>query len=208
VAAIDRFATTQQQMSRSGPSITVTTPSPGLFVRLLAVAMAPAMVGIMGVDLRLRGEEGVLFHGFVDWTAHLLTALIIFAAIRALGFPVNWMMAAFGAVIADADYLMIREGLMHHAGDSSRGVLHTVGPALALIAIGLVIPPARVFFVTLGIAMMTHILRDSATADTSFLWPLTDHIFHLRYTLYLAILAGFTVIATGIVALEGRPLRE
>jgi hypothetical protein len=208
VAAIERPPTTHLPTSRPGTSITVNLAAPELLVRLLAVLMAPAMVGIMGVDLRLRGSEGMLVHGGVDWTAHLLTALIIFAAIRALGFPVNWLMAAFGSVVVDADYLLMHEGMMGHAGNVGRGILHTPGPALALIVIGLLVPPARVFFLSLGIGMLTHILRDSATAETALLWPLSDRVFHLRYILYLTILAAFTVVATGIVALGARPLRD
>ena len=45
-----------------------------------------------------------------------------------------------------------------------------------------------------------------ATA-TAFLWPLDDHAFHLRYSMYLAILVGFTLVTTGIVALGARPLK-
>jgi hypothetical protein len=208
VAAIDHYVTTERPMTDRRPSITVTVPPSEIAVRLLAMLMAPAMVIIMGVDLRLRGEEGLLFHAMVDWSAHILTALVIFAAIRALGFPVNWVMVCFGAIIADADYLLIREGYMHHLGDSSRGLLHTLVPALGLIAIGLVIPPLRVFLLSLGIAMLTHVLRDSATAQTAWLWPLDDQTFHLRYSFYLAILLGFTLVTTGIVALGARPLRE
>ncbi len=208
MAVIDHFLASPQPMTDRRPSITLTVPPPEIVVRLLAMLMAPAMVVIMGVDLRLRGAEGLLHHAIVDWSAHILTALVILGAIRAVGFPVYWPMALFGAVIADADYLMIREGTMEQLGDSSRGVLHTLGPALAVIAIGLAIRPLRVFLLSLGIAMLTHILRDSATANTAFLWPLDDHVFHLRYSLYLAILVAFTLVTTGIVALGARPLRE
>jgi hypothetical protein len=195
-------------MTEPRPSITVTVPTPEIVVRLLAMLMAPAMVVIMGVDLRLRGREEILTHGIVDETAHILTALVIFSAIRAVGFPVNWPMVLFGAVIADADYLMIGEGMMEQLGDSSRGWLHTAGPALGVILVGLAIPPLRVFLLSLGIAMLTHIMRDSATAETAWLWPVNDHVFHLRYSFYLAILVAFGLITTGIVALGARPLRK
>jgi hypothetical protein len=208
VAAIDRLFTSQRSTTDRRPSITVTVPPSEIAVRLLAMLMAPAMVLIMGIDLRLRGSEDILTHGIVDETAHLLTALVIFSAIRALGFPVNWPMALFGAIVADVDYLLIREGLMDHVGDTSRGLLHTLGPALGVIAIGLAVPPLRVVLLSLGVGMLTHVLRDSATASTSLLWPLSDHAFHLRYSVYLAVLIGFTLITTGIVALGARPLRE
>lgn len=208
MAAIDRRFTSHQPMTDRRPSITVTVPPSEIVVRLLAMLMAPAMVIIMGVDLRLRGSEEVLVHGIVDETAHILTALVIVSAIRAVGFPVNWPMVLFGAVIADADYLMIRDGMMHELGDSSRGWLHTAGPALGVILVGLAIPPLRVFLLSLGIAMLTHILRDSATARTAWLWPIDDQSFHLRYSYYLAILVAFSLVTTGIVALGARPLRE
>lgn len=208
MATIDRIFTSEPQMTDRRPSITVTVPPSEVAVRLLAMLMAPAMVIIMGVDLRLRGEEGLLYHAMVDWSAHVLTAVVILSAIRALGFPVNWVMVGFGAIIADVDYLMIREGMASQLGDSSRGVLHTVAPAVGLIAVGLVIPPLRVFLLSLGIAMLTHVLRDSATAETAWLWPLDDHVFHLRYSWYLTILVVCTLVTTGIVALGARPLRE
>lgn len=200
--------TTHVPFARSGVSVTINVPPPSWVVRLLSVSMAPAMAVIMGVDLRIRGSERILIHGIADEVAHVLTALVVFAAIRALGFPVNWVMAAFGAVVCDADYLLMWDHLMPQVGDSSRGVLHTVGPALALVLLGLVFPPGRVFFVSLGIGMLTHIMRDSATAATAPIWPISMHVYHLRYSLYLAVLAMFTAVATGVVALNYHPQRS
>jgi hypothetical protein len=189
---------------RSGPALTVAVPPPSASVRLLAVAMAPALAAMVAIDLRIRGSEGLLLHGIADATAHLLTALIIFAAIRALGFRVSWVMAAMGAVVADFDYLLIRLDLVESLGDSSRGLLHTPGPALGLILLGLIFPWGRTFVISLGIGMLTHIFRDSATAATAAMWPLSDDIFHLRYSLYLILLAMCTTIVTGAVALYKR----
>jgi hypothetical protein len=72
---------------------------------------------------------------------------------------------------------------------------------LVILLIGLLVPAGRVLLLSLGLGMLTHVLRDSATASTAFLWPISDHAFHLRYSLYLAVLIGFTVIASGVVAL-------
>lgn len=184
-------------------TISISIQSPPPFVRMLCVAMAPAMAIIMGIDLRIRGAEEILTHGMADEVAHLLTALIVLSAVRSLGFRVNWFAVAVGATAIDIEYLLIRSGVLERVvEDNYRGVTHTLFPALGIILLGLVLPPLRVFLVSLGLAMLTHVVRDSATSESPLLWPLSDQIFHLRYSAYLAILAAFTIVTTGVVALS------
>lgn len=181
-------------------------PPPTPQVRFLSITMAPAMAVIMGIDLRLRGAEELLVHGLVDEVAHLLTALIVLSAFRAVGMPVHWLAVAIGAVAIDIEYLLIRADVLAPVvEDSYRGVAHTLGPALAVILVGLAIPPLRIVLVSLGLAMLTHVVRDTATSESALFWPLSDQVMHLRYSGYLAIMAAFTVVTTGVVALTRDP---
>lgn len=184
--------------------------------RWLAVAVAPAMGIIVVIDLRFRGNEWVLtqgidphlrgwvellLRGMADEIAHLLTALVIVAAIRVAGIPVNWIAAAIGAVVIDLEYLLLLQNITEALAGSQRGFAHTLGPALGMILLGLIVAPARTGLISLGIGMLTHLLRDSATASAPLLWPLRDRAFHLHYAAYLTILVACTVA----VALNTHP---
>jgi hypothetical protein len=174
-------------------------------VLLLAIAMAPAMAIIMGIDLRIRGAEEILVHGIADEIAHVLTALIMLSALRAVGFRVSWIAVAIGAVAPDVEYLLYRRDMLETIGDGSRGLLHTAVPGLALVLVGLILPPLRPFLVSLGLALLTHVIRDAATSAVPAMWPLTDAYYHLRYSVFLAILAVCATVTTGLAVLGPRP---
>ncbi len=173
-------------------------------VRLLSVGMAPAMAVIMGVDLRIRGSEEILVHGVADEIAHLLTALVMLAALRAVGMCVNWPVVAVGAVIPDIEHISAMAGQLAAIGTTGRGVMHTLVPGAMVVAVGLLISPLRVFLLSLGLAMLSHVLRDAATSAVPALWPHTIGAYHLRYAYFLAMLAGCATITTGVVALTAR----
>lgn len=177
------------------------SPSPSS-VRLLSIAMAPALAIIMGIDLRIRGAEEILVHGFADEIAHLLSALIMLSAVRAVGFRLSWVAVAIGAVAPDIEYVLSRLDMTAPIGDSSRGVMHTLVPGAGILLLGLMLPPLRVFLVSLGLALLTHVVRDAATSSVPALWPLTDEYFHLRYAFFLTMVAICATITTGIVAVQ------
>lgn len=172
---------------------------------LLSVAMAPALAIVMGIDLRIRGAEQVLVHGIADEIAHLLTATIMLSAVWALGLRVNWFVVALGAVLPDIEYITRYLDVAEGFGDGSRGIMHTLVPGAVLAALGLLVwpvwRPLRVLLISLGLALLTHVVRDSATSAIPLLWPLQEQPFHLRYSVFLAILAVCATITTGSVAL-------
>ena len=176
-------------------------------VRFLSILMAPALAIIMGIDLRIRGAEEILVHGFADEIAHVLTALIILSAVRAIGVRIFWPVVLVGAVLPDVEYLFFRMDihLFDIVAEGSRGALHTLAPGAAVVALGLVLPPLRVFLVSLGLAMLTHPVRDAATSSAPMLWPLIPEAYHLRYSFFLAILAICAIITAGMVALAPIP---
>ena len=189
-------------------SIIVTISSPTWLLRGLAVLMAPAMVVIMGIDLRIRGQERLLIHGTADEIAHVLTAVVMLSALYALGRNVSWVAGLLGAIAIDVDHLLIPEGRIDAIANTSRSALHTLGPALAVLAIGTVIWPMRAWFWSFGFGMLTHLFRDSATSELPLAWPLGDDSFHLRYSLYLTIMVACTIVTAGVVALGARPMRS
>ena len=177
---------------------------PPVAVRLLSVVMAPAMAVIMGVDLRIRGSEEILVHGIADELAHLLTALVILSALQAVGMRVLWPAVMVGATIPDIEHILAQAHRLDAIGSTGRGVLHTLVPGVVLVSVGLLLPPLRTFFMSLGLAMLTHVVRDAATSAVPALWPHADAAYHLRYALFLAMLAGCASITTGAVALAAR----
>ena len=170
--------------------------------------MAPALAIIMGIDLRIRGAEEILVHGVADEIAHLLTALIMLSIVRAIGFRVSWVAVAIGAMAPDVEYALSRLDMTAPIGDASRGVMHTLVPGVAMVLLGLLLPPLRLFLVSLGLALLTHAVRDAATSSVPALWPLSVEYFHLRYSLFLAILAICATVTTGAVALHFRTVDE
>ena len=164
--------------------------------------MAPTLAIIMGIDLRIRGAEKLLIHGVADEIAHLLTAMIMLSTVRAIGLRVSWIAGAMGAMAPDVEYALSRLDITAPIGDASRGVMHTLVPGVALVLLGLMTPPLRLFFVSLGIALLTHTVRDAATSSVPALWPLSVEYFHLRYSFFLAMLAACATVTTGAVALH------
>ncbi len=186
-------------------TISIETP-PTLTQRILAVAMAPAMVTIMGIDLRIRDQQRLLIHGIADEIAHVLTAVVVLAAIHALGFRISWIAGGIGGMLPDIDHILLWTGLADPVTDIDRGFMHTLGPTLAVLLLGVAVPPLRLFLVSLGLGMLTHVIRDSATSELPLFWPVSDEIVHLRYSLYLTFMVLCTIVAAGIVAL-GMPRR-
>jgi hypothetical protein len=82
--------------------------------------------------------------------------------------------------------------------------MHTLVPGALVIAASLIIPPLRVFLLSLGLAMITHVVRDAATSAVPALWPHAIGDYHLRYVYFLALLAGCATVTTGVVALAAR----
>ena len=186
-------------------SVTISIASPTWLLRGLSMLMAPAMVIIMGIDLRIRGQERILIHGIADEIAHVLTAIVMLSVLYALGWPVRWIAGILGAVAIDIDHFLVPEGYLHMIANTNRSALHTVGPALVVLVVGLVAWPLRTWFWSFGLAMLTHLLRDATTSELPLAWPVGDDLIHLRYSLYLTILVACTLVTTGVVALGARP---
>jgi hypothetical protein len=189
-------------------SVTISISSPTWLLRGLAMLMAPAMVVIMGIDLRIRGQERLLIHGIADEIAHVLTAVVMLSVFYAIGFRVNWIAAMIGGMLLDADYVLQMEDVVESVAGTGRGAIHTIGPTLAVLVVGALIPPLRTLLLSLGIGMLSHLIRDSATAATPLMWPVSDYLFHLRYSLYLTFMVACTLVTTGVVALGARPWRR
>src|SRR5690606_31206736 len=149
-------------------------PPPSML--MLSVAMAPALAIVMGIDLRIRGAEEILVHGIADEIAHLLTAIIMLSAVHAVGMRVNWVAVAMGAVGPDIEYAVRFFDVAEGFGDGSRGIMHTLVPGSALVVLGLffwpVSAPLRIFCISLGLALLSHVIRDSATSAIPLLWPM------------------------------------
>lgn len=124
------------------------------------------------------------------------------SAVRAIGFRVSWIAVAIGAMAPgieyalsrfdmidtvgvmapDIDYLRSRLDTLQTIGDGSRGVVHTLMSGTEILLLGLIVPPLMVFLVSMGLALLTHAVRDAATSSVPALWPLSEEYVHLRYS--------------------------
>ncbi len=76
----------------------------------MGMLLVAAIVGIVAIDLWIRGSETLLIHGIADEIAHLLTAVVCVEAFRVLGTPIRWPAALIGAVVLDLDHIPLIYG--------------------------------------------------------------------------------------------------
>ena len=166
--------------------------------------MALALILIIGIDAQVRGDESLLVHGLADEVAHLLTAIICLAAVRAMGVPVHWLPGIIGGVIIDLDHIPLLLDLVSPVPGSSRPESHSLASVAVVLAVGLVVPQWRAATWSMGYGMVTHLFRDTATGSTPLWWPAVATPVHLRYSLYLLVL----VVLAAIAAVSARPPRQ
>jgi hypothetical protein len=171
--------------------------------------MTPAMVLIMGIDSQIRGSESLLIHGLADAVAHLMTTLICLAALRTVGIPVHWFAGLVGAVVLDLDHLPLLLHLVEPVAGSSRPGTHSLAAVAPILFIGLIVSPWRFVLWSLGLGILTHLVRDAATGFVPLGWPLSNQPVHLRYSIYLLLLVTLATVTTVVAVIRSQqPHRE
>jgi len=191
----------------------------GLF-RWIARQAAKRPVGILlaayafGTDWRIAWH-GLNFtlRGMIDEPAHLATALVVLGAItrfrgRAPSPKFGWTMLAC-SVLIDLDHLPAEFGTNTLTNGTPRPYTHALWTVIVLtlawasaryVAVRKErLRPATAELVLAGAAwgVAAHFLRDIATAQMSFWWPLTDIAVQVPYWWYVTAL--LVIIALGPV---------
>jgi inner membrane protein len=169
---------------------------PALLVILSGCA---ALLVIVLIDTWLGGGERSLPQRAVsDESAHLLTAVLLLAALP-VALPVRFFVGALiGVVAIDLDHLPLIIGSDVLTQQTNRPFTHAL-LTIAIVA-GLSLPlPARWRWAGFGIAagVAAHFWRDLATstAGVPLLWPWQTYGFTLPYGVYLGFLIGCVAIA-------------
>jgi inner membrane protein len=165
----------------------------------VGLAGAAAIVIILVIDAWLgAGQRSFLEMALTDETAHLLTAIILLAALLRVLPPEAMAGVLTGVVLIDLDHLPILIGSDLLMRQTNRPLTHSLLVAVAVAAVALALP-ARWRWFALGVAggIVAHFWRDmaSSTAGVPLLWPWQSTGFLLPYEVYLASLVGAVAIA-------------
>lgn len=161
----------------------------------MAMLLIAAIVGIVAIDLWIRGSETLLIHGIADEIAHLLTAVVCVEAFRVLGTPIRWPAALTGAVVLDLDHIPLIYGWAEPLAGSTRPETHALWPVMLVMVGGLAYRDERWIWWSIAIGMSTHLFRDTATGTVVLLWPFEDIPVHIPYIVYLLVMWGGVLVA-------------
>lgn len=161
--------------------------------RDLIVAPA-ALVGILGLDALLaRAPSSVLVLGLLDDTAHLLTSVVLLAAL-----PMRRLLpwALLGSVAIDLDHAPLYTFASGFTV-GGRPPTHSLMTVILLLAIAATLLRVRVAATGLALGVLLHFVRDVATGPgVPLFWPVSLMTVRVEYRYYLIILLVAMVIAT------------
>ncbi len=168
---------------------------------------------IAGVALILVFDLGLNFHrwpilvgGLIDLPAHLLTALIILAALRVRPFTRFWCSAAAWSMLIDLDHLPGELGYHVLEPGTPRPVTHSLAAILVLCLLALLSGTSgtrKDLAWGAATGVMLHLVRDITDGGAiPLFWPLPLHGVALPYPFYV-----LTLLLFPCLGLLGRPLR-
>lgn len=165
---------------------------------LLTGGVALAIVLLTDIWLA-GGERSLLERAVSDETGHLLTAVLLLAALPP-ALPGRFIAGALlGAVAIDLDHLPLIFGSDLLTQQTNRPFTHCLLTVFLLAAVSRLLPAHwRWFGLGLAAGVLAHFWRDLATstAGVPLLWPWQRFGFTLPYWLYVGVLVGCVAVAT------------
>lgn len=158
---------------------------------------ALTIVVIIAIDAWLDASPRTLVQeGVADESGHLLTTLLLLAALTPFASRKFVIAALLGSVLIDLDHLPLVLGSDLLTRTTNRPFPH----ALLTIAIVLLLSSAprwREFGLGMAAGLASHFLRDMGTspAGVPLLWPLRNTGFLIPDALYLAVLLCCVLLA-------------
>lgn len=161
-----------------------------------ALALVTAVFALSDTGSELAGGSSIP-GGPLDELAHLSTAIIVIWALRLRASQRLLAAALVASVAIDIDHVPSRLGVDWITTGTPRPYIHS------LLTVGVVLSAALLWRrrrdVLLGIALglAVHFWRDLAESGSgvSLLWPWSYRSFSLPHGSYLAVVAGFVVLA-------------
>lgn len=164
--------------------------------------LPPVLLGIILVldQIQRDGAYGIFVTGMLDEPAHLATAALIllatFGVRRLLAHPTFSVSALVASVAIDVDHIPLYAGVPNVA-DTGRPYTHSLLTVIIVITAWLLTRRRTHLLVGVGVGVLLHFVRDSATGPgLQLFWPWSTAFVALPYWAYLTVLFGTTVIAT------------
>lgn len=147
--------------------------------------------------VRSLGKWPVILEGGRDGAAHLLTALLILAAVLPAVTErfAGWVLV--GAVVIDLDHIPLYAWHVGTVTGNGRPVTHSLGTVIALLALAALGRRWRTPLLGLALGVVFHYVRDIATGPgLPLTWPLSTANVRLPYLVYVAVLVALAGVAT------------
>lgn len=159
-----------------------------------AAGATVAVAAILTIDLPFdRLHQPLPLAGPADWVAHVLTSLLLLAAIgrpRPTGAVVGVLA---GSTLIDLDHLPMLLGNDLLTRETNRPLTHCLLAALLVAGIARLLPAGwRPFGFGVAGGILFHLARDLASSPSGvpLLWPLSAHGFILPYPAFVALILG------------------
>lgn len=149
------------------------------------------------IDQLNRAGQSLLVHGLRDEAGHLLTAYVWALGLLALRVPLRLDLVLLGGIAIDIDHLLLIAGVIEAVPGSSRPGSHSLLPLVLVVMLASIDRRRAWIWLSLGVGVMSHLVRDMATGSVPLLWPLPVEPVSMRYRLYAATLVIWAMIAVG-----------
>ena len=149
--------------------------------------------------LRVAGptDEGLVMHGILDETGHLMTALMLALGLRAMRLPVPGWSVLAGGMVLDIWHIFSLLDVIEPITGSTRSGTHSVFAATILAMVGFLDQRHANIWLGITIGALSHLWRDMGTGLVPLAWPLLDEVCGTSFRRYLAGMLGLTLAMIG-----------
>lgn len=153
---------------------------------------------LLAADQGLRhASSGVVSEGLFDETAHLMTGLLVLAALPRI--PDAWFALGVlcGSVLIDLDHVPQYLGVYWWTAGTHRPHSHSLLTLVVLAALAILWRTRRPLMLGLLVGVFFHFWRDLSEfggAGVPLLWPWSDHSYTTAHWLYLVTVAVLAIL--------------
>jgi len=148
------------------------------------------LLSIVVVDIIRLRQWPLIVAGLLDELAHVLTALVVHAAIGLPRSKAALLGTLAGATLLDADHVPHHLGSRILTSDTERPLTHSA-ISVGLVACMAILGPRRwrLPLLCAAVGASTQLVRDVGTGSIPLWWPLSRKEVRLPYVAYLAFIA-------------------
>jgi inner membrane protein len=169
----------------------LTQPGPRLVIAgAVAFLVDQTLYQLVGRPVGLQGP--------LDETAHLLTTLMLFWAIRRPAFDRLLIPALIASVAIDVDHIPGRLGYDWLTAGTSRPYTHSLATIVVVLMLASTWRTRRILFLGIAVGVASHLCRDLAEPSGSGIaafWPFANTTCTIPGAVYLSGVAGLALAA-------------